>query len=349
MNGSIQMPVDAVPQEGLHGAEGEGSLPLQTVVDRLGVLGDPIRVRILLVLGRGEFYVGELCQALRLPQSTMSRHLRTLARAGWVSARSEGTSRLYRRAEEDRMPAAELWRAVKRPAEASSEAREDRERAEAVLGERQERSRAFFRSAAGRWDTVRKELFGEAVETRALPGLLDPDWTVGDLGCGTGFLAATLAPWVRKVIGVDREPEMLDAARLRLGGAGNVELRQGELEALPVADGELDMAFALLVFHLLPDPRAVLAEAVRALGPGGTLVILDMRTHAREEFREEMGHLWTGFEPEKVADWLHEAGLQGVRSLPLPPEPGAAGPLLFLARGRRPPRGRGRTRTSTIT
>ena len=65
------------------------------IFDRLTALADPTRSRLLLLLDRHELTVGELCVALQLPQSTVSRHLKTLADEGWVSARAEGTSRRY--------------------------------------------------------------------------------------------------------------------------------------------------------------------------------------------------------------------------------------------------------------
>jgi len=330
------------------GSPGFGGPPLHAVVDRLGALGDPTRMRILLVLDQGEFNVGELCQALQLPQSTVSRHLRTLSEGGWVTARSEGTSRVYRRAPHPALPDAGLWAVVKEAAAGSPEALEDGERSEAILAERRERSRSFFRSAAGRWDALRQELFGARTDAVALPGLLEPEWTVGDLGCGTGALSASLAPWVHRVIGVDREPEMLEAAERRLETTGNAELRRGDLESLPIEDGELDAAFALLVFHLLPDPTAALAEVFRALRPGGAFVLLDMRSHTRDEYREEMGHLWAGFPMEAMAAWLEGAGFEGVRALPVTPDPEAKGPLLFLARGRRPLTPRQRPRVNHL-
>src|SRR5690606_6144405 len=124
-------------------------------------------------------------------------------------------------------------------------------------------------TAAGRWDAVRAELFGRTTDLHALLGLLDDEWTVGDLGCGTGSVAAALAPFVRRVVAVDASRAMLAAAAERLQGAPGVELRAGALERLPVADGELDAAIFSLVLHYVPDPAAALAEARRALRPGG--------------------------------------------------------------------------------
>jgi ArsR family transcriptional regulator len=116
----------------------------------------------------------------------------------------------------------------------------------------------------------------------------------------------------------------------------SVELRQGALEELPVADGELDAAVLMLVLHHLADPAAVLAEAARALAPGGRLLLVDMLAHDRVRFREEMGHQWLGFEPERVESWLADAGFAAARLAPLPADPEARGPGLFAATASRP-------------
>src|SRR5215207_10980963 len=65
------------------------------ILDQLAVLSDAIRVRVLAVLEAHELTVSELCEVLRLPQSTVSRHLKTLADGGWVTSRREATSRYY--------------------------------------------------------------------------------------------------------------------------------------------------------------------------------------------------------------------------------------------------------------
>jgi ArsR family transcriptional regulator len=65
------------------------------ILDHMAALADPIRVRMLLALERHELTVTELCTILQLPQSTVSRHLKTLADDGWVVSRRDGTSRFY--------------------------------------------------------------------------------------------------------------------------------------------------------------------------------------------------------------------------------------------------------------
>jgi ArsR family transcriptional regulator len=309
-----------------------GSPSIATLFDRMSALADTTRSRLLLVLERHELTVTELCAVLQLPQSTVSRHLKVLGDDGWVASRAEGTSRLYRMAADGvEAPARRLWSLVREQAAALPAAGHDAERVRSVLARRQARSQEFFSSAAGQWDRLRAELFGAQGGLEALLGLLDERWTVGDLGCGTGQVSESLAPFVRRVVAVDHSDAMLDAARARLAGAETVEVRRGDLEALPVDDGELDAAVLFLVLHYLPEPAAALAEAARALRPGGRLLVVDMMPHGREEYRHTMGHLWQGFGEAQIAGWAAAAGLTAPRYRPLAPDPAAKGPTLFAA------------------
>jgi ubiquinone/menaquinone biosynthesis C-methylase UbiE/DNA-binding transcriptional ArsR family regulator len=302
---------------------------------RLGSLADATRTRLLLLLARHELSVSELCGAVQLPQSTVSRHLKVLADEGWLATRAEGPSRYYRLAPRLDAAARRLWQVVQAEVAAGPEAAQDEARARDLLARRRSRSQEFFTSVAGQWDAVRAELFGAGAGLAGLLALLDEDWVVGDLGCGTGVVAAELAPFVGRVVAVDESRAMLAAARRRLAGQGNVELRAGELEALPVADGELDAAVLSLVLHYLPEPVRALAEAARALRPGGRLVVVDMAAHGRAEYTERLGHVWQGFTEAQLRGWLEEAGYARVTWRALPSQPGAKGPLLFVAGARR--------------
>ena len=305
---------------------------MPAVLDRLSALADLTRSRLLLVLERDALTVGELCQVLRLPQSTVSRHLKLLADEGWVSVRAEGTSNRYRAALRELDPAArQLWQLVSGEIAQAPSAKQDATRLRSVLAERSTRSREFFASSAGQWDRLRSELFGARAELAALPALLDDTWTVGDLGCGTGQVAASLAPFVRQVVAVDSSAPMLSTARKRLAPFRNVELRRGELEALPIEDGALDAAVLSLALHLAPEPARVLAEAARVLRPVGKLLIVDMMPHERTDFAESMGHLWPGFDAESISTWGRDAGFASTTYHPLAADPAAKGPTLFAA------------------
>src|SRR5207237_1418855 len=157
------------------------------VVDQLTVLSDAIRVRMLAVLEGRELTVSDLCDVVQLPQSTVSRHLKTLADGEWVTSRRDGTRRLYTLPPHDVDSAAKrLWEVVREQVTSSPTAAHDDRRLKQVLARRRSQSEAFFSSAAGQWDRLREEFFGATTHFRALGALLDPDYVVGDLGCGTG-------------------------------------------------------------------------------------------------------------------------------------------------------------------
>lgn len=304
-------------------------------LERLSVLSDETRTRILALLQQGEFTVSELCVVLQSAQPTVSRHLKTLASEGWVAVRAEGRNRHYRINPALDDAGRGLWDIVRQEVSENSLYEKDAERARSVLESRRLRSSAFFAETAEHWDETRSELFGSATGLSPILGLIDPSWTVGDLGTGSGGLCARLAPFADRVIGVDRSAEMLTTAQARLHDTANVELRCGNLESLPVDDDTFDLAILALVLHYVVDPLTVLREAFRTIKPGGTALLLDMRSHDRGViYAEEMGHVWPGFESAQIDGWLTEAGFLKRRIAPLPPDPAATGPLLFLASAR---------------
>jgi ArsR family transcriptional regulator len=308
------------------------------ILDHMAALADPIRVRMLLPLERHELTVTELCAVLQLPQSTVSRHLKTLADDGWVESRRDGTSRFYAMALEDLDPGArQLWPVIREQVAATPGADQDERRLQSVLQRRREKSRAFFSSASGEWDRLRRDLFGDRIHLLALLSLLDDRLVVGDLGCGTGQLSDALAPHVARVIAVDGSPEMLKAARLRLEPHPNVDVREGALEAMPIDDASLDVAVASLVLHHQPEPALVLAEMARVLKPGGRILLVDMLPHDRLDYQQQMGHVWLGFSDETMRRYLAAAGFTDVRVRPLPADADAQGPALFVATARRTP------------
>ncbi|HJQ11700.1 MAG TPA: metalloregulator ArsR/SmtB family transcription factor [Gemmatimonadaceae bacterium] len=301
---------------------------------QMNALADSTRSRLLLALERNELTVNELTSILQLPQSTVSRHLKLLSAEGWVEVRAEATSRYYRIATSLDASTRRMWQIVRDEVARSNAAEQDARRMQAVLAERSTRSQQFFSSSAGQWDKMRQELFGRRVDV-ALLGLLDDSWTVADLGCGTGAVAQSVAPFVERVIAIDESAAMLNAARKRLHGITNVDIRNGRLESLPVGDGEVDVVLLFLVLHYVADPQRVIDEAVRVLKPRGRLLVLDMMPHDRQDLRQTMGHVWQGFDRGVVGAWMDSAGLGDFRYHALPADPDAKGPLLFTASARR--------------
>jgi len=302
------------------------------ILDHMSALADPTRCRLLLLLERHELTVSELCAVLRLPQSSVSRHLKTLADDDWVTSRRDGTSRFYSMPLDDLdSGASRLWPLIREQVATTATAGQDEQRLYDVLARRRAKSEEFFATAAAGWDRLRGDLFGDTFFLWAILGLIDPSLTVGDLGCGTGQLTETVAPHVHRVIAVDASDDMLTAAHARLGKLSNVDLRKGDLEALPIPAGELDAAVMSLVLHYSPDPARALAEVARVLQPGGRVLIVDMLPHEHGEYQQQMGHVWLGFSDKQTTRFLTAAGFGNVRVRALPTDPRANGPALFVA------------------
>ena len=300
------------------------------VFDHLGSLADATRSRILVLLEGSELTVSELCQVLQLPQSTVSRHLKILTDERWIVVRDSGASRFYS------MPvsrldhvAKRLWNVVREQVASSNAGQQDARRKESVLGSRRTKMAAFFTGAAPAWDQMRADLIGARTDLLGLLDLFDESWTVGDLGCGTGYLTEAIAPVVKQVIAVDESGAMLSAARRRLSSLENVDVRNGSVEELPIDDGTLDVALLFMVAHFVLEPVKVLKEIRRVLAPSGRVVVLDLTSHEREEYSMQMGHVWQGFSEEQLRSWVQDAGLTVARYRVLPADPKAKGPALF--------------------
>jgi ArsR family transcriptional regulator len=288
------------------------------------------------MLEREALAVGELARVLQLPQSTVSRHLKTLLDGGWVIKQAQGTASVYSFTGDALDESArELWALTSRHLGPLPAFEDDDARLRQVLAERRQDSKAFFGRLGGEWDDLRQELFGETFSDEALLALLDPSWVVADLGCGTGNVAERLAPLVQRVHAVDREPAMLEAARRRLADLPNVDFIEGELAALPLQSGSIDAAVSILVLHHVADLDVGIAEIARVLRPGGVAMIVDMVAHDREIYRHTMGHQHLGFDQETIEGVAAAAGLVDVRYRRLTPDTSARGPGLFVATMRR--------------
>ncbi len=158
---------------------------------------------------------------------------------------------------------------------------------------------------------------------------LRPGEAVLDLGSGAGFdcfLAAQHVGPTGRVIGVDMTHEMLKKARANAAtiDATNVEFRLGELEHLPVADNDVDVAISNCVINLVPDKAQVFRETFRVLKPGGRIAISDIvsKTPLSAELKADIGLLCGcvagAASVEEVTDWLGDAGFVDIQIRPRP-------------------------------
>jgi ArsR family transcriptional regulator len=124
---------------------------------------------------------------------------------------------------------------------------------------------------------------------------------------------------------------MLAAARKRLGKMGNVEIRRGELEALPIQDGELNAAMLSLVLHHSPDPARTLSEAARVCGDGRRVLVVDMLRTTTTSIDSRWVTCGSASLNSRSRSFLTGAGFEDVRVRSLPVDPDARGPELFAA------------------
>lgn len=268
-------------------------------------LADATRLRLMRILARHELSVGEIVAVLDMGQSRVSRHLGILVGCGLLASRREGAWTFYSAAAGGEQAA---LLAALAPWLAAAGPEADLTAVAAVLRERRQETRRFFNAIAPDWATLRREVLGD-LDPGELVRAVMPETVAlaADLGCGPGELLPVLAERAASVIGVDSSPSMLALAERRSAGLP-VGVRMGELEHLPMADGEADFLVVCLTLHHLPDPAAALAEARRVLADAGRLVVIDFAAHEDEAMRRRFGDRWLGFSREKLSEWLDRAG-----------------------------------------
>ncbi len=279
-------------------------------------LGDPTRLRITALLRLMELSVGELAQVLGQSQPRVSRHVKILIDAGLAERRKEGSWVFLSLADPIRVEP--LFAALERWAELDGEdpwGPADAARLAAVRADRAAAAALYFASHADDWDQTRSLHIAESEVEAAIARALGRG-EIGrlvDIGTGTGRMIELFAPEASHALGVDRSPEMLRLARVKLAEAGlaSAELRQGDMYSLPLASGSADTVILHQVLHYAQQPAAAVEEASRLLSPGGRLLIVDFAPHEREELRSRDAHARLGFADDIMVKYLESAGLEG--------------------------------------
>ena len=287
---------------------------MTSIVKSLRILGDTNRLRMLLLLAREELSVAELQDILGMGQSSISTHLAQLKHAGLVEDRRTGKNIWYRSKSGSEVLSG-LLDGIQQAPEELPEARHDQAALELVLRKRQDKTRAFFDDMAGRLG--REYVPGRSWKSiaEALLQLLPP-MVIADLGAGEGAFSLLLAQRAQQVIAVDNSDRMVELGSALAGkqGVPALEYRKGDLEAVPIADGTVDLAlFSQSLHHALHPDRAI-AEAWRILKPGGRIAILDLVQHRFAEARELYADVWLGFSEVELELLLSKAGFGNVHT-----------------------------------
>jgi ArsR family transcriptional regulator len=291
----------------------------------LRAMGDPSRLRILLLVQGMELAVGEIAQVLQQSQPRVSRHLRILAEAGLIDRVREGAWVFVRlSATATAVSVLALIHTLAAQADSSEDlGAADRARLGQVRADRAAAVDAWFAAHAGEWEQERSLHTREAgVEQAILAALAGELGDLVDVGTGTGRMIELLGRQARTALGLDRNPEMLRLARNRIDASGlaSARVQAGDMYALPLPAGACDSLLLHQVLHYADNPGAVIAEAARVLRPGGRLLVVDLLPHAREELRQERRHVRLGFADDAVLGWMREAGLTGEVAARLPGE-----------------------------
>jgi phosphatidylethanolamine/phosphatidyl-N-methylethanolamine N-methyltransferase len=136
-------------------------------------------------------------------------------------------------------------------------------------------NRIVYRLWSPVYDALLARLFQEGRRRAMAVAALEPAERVLLVGVGTGADLPLLPAGVG-ALGVDLSEAMLRRARARLPLAvRDILLQVGDAQALPVRDRAFDVALLNLILSVVPEPRRCLGEALRALRPGGRLVVFD--------------------------------------------------------------------------
>ena len=282
---------------------------MASILKSLRLLADVSRLRLLLLLEREELSVAELQEILAMGQSRISTHLSQLKQAGLVEDRKQGKNSLYRL--KDR----QLVELLHVAGNEVPEAPEDAQALQLVLEKRRDKVRSYFDELAGK--------FGRNyVPGRSWKGLAEtllqlmPPMVIADLGAGEGTFSQLLAQRAERVIAVDNSSNMVEfGARLaKENGIANLEYRLGDLEAPPIADASVDLAFFSQSLHHALHPQRAVEAAYRLLKPKGRIVVLDLKRHGFEQARELYADTWLGFSEVELRGFLTHAGFRGVQS-----------------------------------
>lgn len=296
----------------------------------LEAAGEATRLRLLALLAEAELTVTEIVSILGQSQPRVSRHLKLLAEAGLVERHREGAWAFFSAA--TRTPAADWARDLVGRLDAADPAlAADRARLGEIRTARRASAERYFASQATQWDRLRSLHIAEERVEAAVSEIVGPGpfRALLDLGTGTGRMLDLLAGRADRAVGIDGNLAMLNVARSRIerGGNRNIQLRQGDLYALPVERDGYDVVVIHQVLHYLDDPSRALREAARVLRPGGRLLVVDFAPHADERLRDHHAHRRLGFARPEIEGFMTDAGLAVDLHRDLTPQPGEADKL----------------------
>lgn len=313
------------------------TLSVEDTLAALRAVGEATRLRLVALLAESELTVKDATAILGQSQPRISRHLKLLTEAGLILRFPEGSWVYYRLADD---AAGSFARdLVARISQEDPVLAADRERFQAIRKAKADEAAAYFAAKAATWDTERSLHASDGDVEQALLRVLGdkPFQSFLDLGTGTGRLLELLSDRYVSALGVDASHDMLSVARANLSriGLNHAQVRHGDIYALNVPPRSFDVVAIHQVLHFLDDPARALAEAARALRPGGRLLIIDFAPHELEFLRDSHAHRRLGFGHEQMQRWVEALDLEMERVTDIAPQTDLENKLtvtLWLAR-----------------
>jgi ubiquinone/menaquinone biosynthesis C-methylase UbiE/DNA-binding transcriptional ArsR family regulator len=286
---------------------------LQSITATLKTLSDQNRIRVLNLLDGNELTVKEMLEILQISQSTLSSQLSQLKESGLVKSRREGQFIYYKLprhfSDHFNQPLISLIQPYIKDAEWYER---DRRNLREIIKKRQAASWQYFadrnvqnsRSPGQTWESF----------AMGIMSLLPPS-RIADFGCGAGRIAALLAEYGHRVIGIDNNKKQITAAsKLHADQLDRLEFRLADMENCGLENESTDIVLISQALHHSAEPRRVIEEAARVLQPGGQVLILDLHQHSQEWLQDRFGDYWLGFSLELIGEWFHSAGISMVSS-----------------------------------
>jgi ubiquinone/menaquinone biosynthesis C-methylase UbiE/DNA-binding HxlR family transcriptional regulator len=284
---------------------------------------DTLRLLVLRVLRKDSFGVSELCFIFNIRQPALSHHLKVLANAGLVAARREANSMFYRRSELGQHPDLEaLQHSIFEAVDEIELPAEIQDRLEDLHRQREENSSNFFRLNAHKFQQQQDLIasyaqYADVVVQVLADAPLERRRTVLEVGPGDGSFLLELATLFERVVALDNAPGMLAQARDKTAAAGlqNIDFILDDTRSSQLEDLQADCVVINMVLHHTPAPGEVLQDVAACLAPGGVVLVTDLCNHDQGWARENCGDLWLGFDPQDLAQWAQNAGLNEIASV----------------------------------
>lgn len=285
---------------------------LDSMVQMLKAAGESTRLRLLVLLARGELSVKDMTEILDQSQPRISRHLKLLTESGLVERHAEGAWAYFALAVQG--GAADFLRQIATDLDINdAQLQQDADRLDQLRTAQRQQAAGYFAEVAESWDALRSlHVPEEAVEAAVLRYAAKTVDVTIDLGTGTGRMLELLADTYKIGVGIDSSREMIAVARAKLSDAdiGHAHIRLGDLVDLTGYKGQADRLIIHQVLHYFDDPGQILKSAAQVLKPSGEMIIVDFAPHKLEFLRDQHAHRRLGLSQEQMQGWAQAAGLK---------------------------------------